>query len=103
MSSRHPVTSISALTPGKMQCFDVNDKKIILSNVEGEFFATDAMCSHEDFPLWYGALKGHLIECSLHSSCFDVRTGQPTEEPATDPIATYETEIVDDTVYVILD
>lgn len=103
MSSRHPVTTASTLAPGKMQCFDVNGKKIILYNVAGEFFATDAMCSHEDFPLWYGALKGYYIECSLHSSCFDVRNGQPTEEPATDPIATYQTEVLDDTVFVIME
>jgi len=103
MSSRYPVTDVNTLAPGKMQCFDVNGKKIILINVAGEFFATDEMCSHEEFPLWYGALKGHLIECSLHGSCFDVRNGQPTEEPATDPIKTYKTEIDDDMVYVLLD
>lgn len=103
MTTRYPVTTSDSLAPGKMQCFDVNGKKLILVNIAGEFFATDEMCSHEEFPLWYGALKGHHIECSLHGSCFDVRTGQPTEEPATDPIRTYATEVENGTVYVMMD
>jgi 3-phenylpropionate/trans-cinnamate dioxygenase ferredoxin subunit len=103
MATRYPVISSTSLAPGKMQCFDVNGKKLILINVAGEFFATDEMCSHEEFPLWYGALKGHLIECSLHGSCFDVRTGQPTEEPATEPIRTYATQVEDGMVYVVMD
>lgn len=103
MSSRYPVTSSDTLSPGKMQCFDVNDTRIILANVAGEFFATDEMCSHEEFPLWHGALKGHHIECSLHGSCFDLRSGRPTEEPATQPIKTYVTQVVDGVVYVLMD
>lgn len=86
-----------------MQCFPVNGIRIILANVAGEFFAMDEMCSHEEFPLWRGALKGHHIECSLHGSCFDVRSGQPSEEPATRPIKTYVTEVVDGVVYVEMD
>ncbi|MBI1422588.1 MAG: Rieske 2Fe-2S domain-containing protein [Gammaproteobacteria bacterium] len=103
MANRYPVTATTTLAPGKMRCFDVNGKRIILINVAGEFFATDEMCSHEEFPLWYGALRGHFVECSLHGSCFDVRTGQPTEEPATQPIKTYATEVEGDTVYVVMD
>lgn len=103
MTTRYPVTTSDKLAPGKMECFEVNGKKIILINVAGEYFATDEMCSHEEFPLWYGALKGHLIECSLHGSCFDVRTGQPTEAPATEAIRTYDTEVKDGTVYVLMD
>jgi len=103
MATRYPVIASADLAEGKMQCFDVAGRKIILINVDGTFYATDEMCSHEDFPLWYGAIKGHLIECSLHGSCFDVRTGHPTEEPATEPIRTYPTEVEGDTVYVMLD
>lgn len=103
MAARYPVTSIHTISPGKMKCFDVNGTRIILANVAGEFFATDEMCSHEEFPLWHGALKGYQLECSLHSSCFDVRTGQPSEPPATEPIKTYATEVDGDTVYVVMD
>jgi 3-phenylpropionate/trans-cinnamate dioxygenase ferredoxin subunit len=103
MSTRYPITSSETLAPGKMQCFEVNGQRLILANVAGEFFVTDEMCSHEEFPLWYGALKGHHIECSLHGSCFDLRTGQPTEEPATQPIRIIPTEVVEGVVYVVMD
>jgi 3-phenylpropionate/trans-cinnamate dioxygenase ferredoxin subunit len=103
MPSRYPVIDCDSLAPGKMQCYNINGQRIILANVAGEFFATEEMCSHEEFPLWHGALKGHQIECSLHGSCFDVRTGQPSEEPATQPIKTFATEVVNGKVYVLLD
>lgn len=103
MATRYPITAVTTLAPGKMQCFDVNGRRLILANVAGEFFALDEMCSHEEFPLWHGALKGHHIECSLHGSCFDVRTGQPEAEPAIQPIQTYATEVVGGVVYVIME
>jgi 3-phenylpropionate/trans-cinnamate dioxygenase ferredoxin subunit len=103
MATPYRVTDHHTLAPGKMQCFAVNGVRIILANVAGEFFASEEMCSHEEFPLWHGALKGHLLECSLHGSCFDLRTGRPTHEPATQAIRTYPTQVVDDVVYVLMD
>lgn len=103
MTTRFQLIPSDKLAPGKMQCFEVNGKRLILTNVAGEFFATDEMCSHEEFSLAYGALKGHHLECSLHGSCFDVRTGKPSAEPATVPIQTYATQIENGIVYVLFD
>jgi 3-phenylpropionate/trans-cinnamate dioxygenase ferredoxin subunit len=43
------------------------------------------------------------VECWLHGSRFDLRTGKPTGLPATVPVPVYETRIEDDDVLVRLE
>ena len=40
------------------------------------------------------------IECWLHGSMFDLRTGKPTNLPATEPVATFPIEVRGTDVYV---
>nr|WP_279579325.1 non-heme iron oxygenase ferredoxin subunit [Fodinicola feengrottensis] len=58
------------------------------------------MCSHAEVPLSEGDVEGCTIECWLHGSQFDLRTGKPTGPPATEAVPTYETRISDGDVYV---
>ena len=78
---------------GKMKRVEVGDKAILVCNVEGEFYAVDDMCTHEDSSLYLGCMKGDLVQCSLHGARFSVKTGEPMEEPAEIPLQTYETKI----------
>jgi 3-phenylpropionate/trans-cinnamate dioxygenase ferredoxin subunit len=68
----------------------------------GEVFALYDVCSHEEVPLSEGEVYDHTVECWLHGSCFDLRTGKPTGPPATRPVATYEVKIDGDDVLVAL-
>ena len=43
------------------------------------------------------------MECWLHGSRFDLKTGKPTGLPATKPVAVYETNIDNGDVYVALE
>ena len=92
--------SCSDLLPGKFKSFLLKGNKILLSNVDGEFFAIEDRCSHEDSPLSLGCLKGDLISCTLHGSRFCVRTGEPMEEPAIDPVKTFSLTIENNEVYI---
>jgi 3-phenylpropionate/trans-cinnamate dioxygenase ferredoxin subunit len=60
------------------------------------------MCSHEDASLYNGALKGRCVECPLHGSHFDLKTGQPQQEPATEAIQTFAVKIDNDKICVQL-
>ena len=40
------------------------------------------------------------IECFLHGSCFDLRTGEPTNLPATEPVPVYPVRVEGEDVYV---
>jgi 3-phenylpropionate/trans-cinnamate dioxygenase ferredoxin subunit len=68
----------------------------------GEIFALRDVCSHEEVPLSEGDVYDHTVECWLHGSCFDLRTGKPTGPPATRPVPTYPTVTEGGDVYVSL-
>jgi 3-phenylpropionate/trans-cinnamate dioxygenase ferredoxin component len=65
-----------------------------------EVFALRDVCSHAEVALSEGDVYGDTIECWLHGSCFDLRTGKPTNPPATQPVPTYQVKIEGDDVYV---
>jgi 3-phenylpropionate/trans-cinnamate dioxygenase ferredoxin subunit len=73
---------------------------VAVVRAEGEVYAINDVCSHEEVPLSEGEVYDHTVECWLHGSCFDVRTGKPTGPPATEPVATYPVRIDGDDVYV---
>ncbi|NCF11683.1 MAG: Rieske 2Fe-2S domain-containing protein, partial [Gammaproteobacteria bacterium] len=47
-----------------------------------------------------GCLDGDRIKCSLHGSRFCLRTGQPQEEPAEHPVATFRVAVEDGQVWI---
>ena len=65
-----------------------------------EFFAVQDQCSHAAVALSEGEVEECTIECWLHGSRFDLRTGKPTGLPATEPVSTFPVEVRDDGVYV---
>ena len=66
----------------------------------GEVFAILDVCSHADVALSEGDVEDGHIECWLHGSMFDLRTGKPTNLPATEPVATFPIEVRGTDVYV---
>lgn len=83
------VADLDELKPGAIKRITSQGEAMLLCNVDGQYYAISDMCSHEDFSLSYGCLKGFDIECSLHGARFDVRTGEPTMEPGETAIKTF--------------
>ena len=102
MSNAIKVAHLNDVKPEKMFRVAVNNKHLLLANVSGEIFAIDDMCTHEDASLYKGALKGHCVECPLHGSLFDFRTGKPDGDPATEPVKTYKVEINNEEIFIFL-
>jgi 3-phenylpropionate/trans-cinnamate dioxygenase ferredoxin subunit len=65
-----------------------------------DWYAVDDECSHAAIPLSEGEVEGCEIECWLHGSRFDLRTGKPTGLPATEPVAIYPVKVDGDDVLV---
>jgi 3-phenylpropionate/trans-cinnamate dioxygenase ferredoxin component len=65
-----------------------------------EVFALQNMCSHAAVALSEGEVEDCTVECWLHGSRFDLRTGKPTGLPATEPVATFPVDVRDGDVYV---
>ena len=58
-----------------------------------EVFALQDLCSHAEVALSEGEVADCQIECWLHGSMFDLRTGKPTNLPATEPVATFPVDV----------
>jgi len=81
---------------------EIGGVPVAVVRAEGEVYALYDVCSHEEVPLSEGEVYDHTVECWLHGSCFDVRTGEPTGPPATVAVPTYPVKIDGDDVYVLL-
>jgi 3-phenylpropionate/trans-cinnamate dioxygenase ferredoxin subunit len=88
--------------PGTTKVCEVADRCLAICNVNGEFYAIDDICTHDDAPLDQGDLDGYEIECPRHGARFDIRTGAVTDLPAVIPIDTFPVRISGDDVEVDL-
>lgn len=80
-----------------------DETPIVLVRTEGEVFALRDVCSHAEVRLSEGEVEDGTIECWLHGSCFDLRSGASINPPATQPVPTYDVKIDGDDVLVSLD
>ena len=97
-----PTIPEADLEEGSMRGVMVSNVPVLLAKVGGELFAINDICSHFHTHLSQGELLVDRIEvqCPLHDSCFSLRTGEPTDEPAEDPVETYTVKVEGGTIYV---
>jgi 3-phenylpropionate/trans-cinnamate dioxygenase ferredoxin subunit len=97
------ICSTEDVAKGTAISADVDGMQIAVVHAEdGAFYALRDECSHASVPLSEGEIEDCTLECWLHGSRFDLRTGEPTGLPATEPVPTYPVEIRDGDVYVDL-
>jgi len=97
------VCAVEDIAPGTAISADVDGVQIAVVRAEdGDVYAIYDECSHASVPLSEGEIEGCTLECWLHGSRFDLRTGEPTGLPATEPVPVYPVEIRDGFVFVSL-
>jgi 3-phenylpropionate/trans-cinnamate dioxygenase ferredoxin subunit len=97
------VCAIADIPPGTVVAAEVNDTPLAIVHADdGEFYAAYDECSHAQIPLSEGEIEGCTLECWLHGSRFDLRTGKPSGPPASEPVPVYPTHIADGDLYVSL-
>ena len=92
---------LAELPAGEMRLVEADGRKIgVFRCRDGELFAIEDRCSHDDGPLAEGEFDSAscTVECPRHGSLFDLRTGKPRTLPAYRPVATFEVRIDDDEV-----
>ena len=94
------VCALSELEDGTPHRIELGGVPIALVRTEGEVFAINDICSHANVSLSEGEVEDCQIECWLHGSSFDLRTGKPSGLPATRPVPVYPVKIVGDDVLV---
>jgi nitrite reductase/ring-hydroxylating ferredoxin subunit len=94
------VATTEDIQPGEGFRVEIDEVPVAVWNVDGEYYATDDTCSHEESSLVEGDLWGEVIECALHGAQFDVRTGEVLSLPAVFPIKAYPVKVEGATIYV---
>jgi len=94
------VGELSDLPPGESVRVQHGELAIAVFNVDGELYAIDDTCTHQDASLSDGFLEGCAVECPLHASCFDLRTGRPDGPPAKKPVRTHQVAVYEGLIYV---
>lgn len=97
-----PVCELSDLDDGKPHGVEIDDVAIVLVRQGDTVYALRDECSHAELALSEGELTSKGLECWLHGSCFDLRTGMPSSPPATEPIEVYPVTIIGGRVHVDL-
>ena len=82
------VGRVDDVPPGHAARVEIDGTPVAIFNVEGEMFCLDDTCSHAEASLSDGDLDipRCAIECPLHGSAFDLRTGEPLSLPAVEPV-----------------
>ena len=78
----------------------LGDLDVAVARDGDEVFAIEDLCSHAAVALSEGEVADCTVECWLHGSRFDLRTGKPISPPATEPVATFPVEVRDGGVHV---
>jgi 3-phenylpropionate/trans-cinnamate dioxygenase ferredoxin component len=98
-------SALADVPVGGVIAVDVEGVEIALVRCEDEVFAIRDECSHASIALSEGDVdtEGCEIECWLHGSRFDLRTGKPTGLPAYEPVPIYPCKVENDAVLVDVD
>ena len=96
------VGPVEELPPGSVKIVHVGQVAVGVYNLDGEFFALEDRCSHDDGPLAEGdfdAATGVAV-CPRHGANFDIRTGRALTLPAYQPVDTFPVTVEDGVVKV---
>lgn len=78
-------------------------RELAVSNIDGDLFAIDDVCTHDGGPLGEGTLRrGHIV-CPRHGAGFDARTGAVRTLPAVRGVRAYPLTVEGDDIYVECD
>jgi 3-phenylpropionate/trans-cinnamate dioxygenase ferredoxin subunit len=94
------VGRVEDIPEGEVVVVDL-EVRVAVFHVEGEFLAVDDRCTHQEAFLSDGFVEGCSVECPLHASCFDLRTGKPSGSPAVRPVRTHPVTVRDGEVLLL--
>jgi 3-phenylpropionate/trans-cinnamate dioxygenase ferredoxin subunit len=95
------VGPVSDVAKGTALQVEVDGVEVAVVHADDDnFYAVRDECSHASVALSEGEIDGCTLECWLHGSRFDLRTGEPSGPPAIEPVAIFPVEIRDGDIYV---
>jgi 3-phenylpropionate/trans-cinnamate dioxygenase ferredoxin subunit len=96
------VCPVEELPPGEMKIVTAGLVSLGVYNLDGEFYAIEDRCSHDDGPLCEGdfdAEEGYAV-CPRHGARIEICSGRPLSLPAVEPVETFPVRVEDGMVKV---
>jgi 3-phenylpropionate/trans-cinnamate dioxygenase ferredoxin subunit len=89
------VCPVEELPPGEVKIVHAGELSLGVYNLNGEFYAIEDRCSHDNGPLCEGDFEleeGYAV-CPRHGAHIDIRTGEPLTLPAVEPVETFPVRV----------
>jgi nitrite reductase/ring-hydroxylating ferredoxin subunit len=98
------VATVTEMTDGEMKLVTINNTEVCLARIGAQYFAMNNECTHAGAMLSLGPLdtENYQLQCPLHGSVFDVRTGNVVKGPADEPEQVYAVKIEGEDILVAL-
>ncbi len=96
------VANADGIADGEVKTFQVEAQRVAVARANGQLYAVQDLCSHDDGPLGDGDLEEYAIVCPRHGAKFDIRTGAVLAMPAAAPIETFPVMEKDGRIHVAL-
>ena len=96
------VCNESEIEMDDLKRFDHGDYTFCIYKIKDGIYATDGLCTHEEFHLEDGLVMHGEIECPMHQGIFDIKSGKAVSEPACVNLKTYETKVEGSNIYIKL-
>lgn len=94
------VCAVNQIGKNEMFSFDVEERKLMITNLNGKIYASDRICTHAEADLSTGFLTEEGVRCPLHLSVFNLENGKPQNPPAEVALKTYNIKIDQNEIYV---
>jgi 3-phenylpropionate/trans-cinnamate dioxygenase ferredoxin component len=94
------VARVADVAAGTILKVTASGQEILLCNSKDKITAIINRCSHAEEKLECGRIRNGWIACPAHGARFNLETGQAMNPPATLPIQTFPTRVVDEWVEV---
>ncbi len=98
----HPAADTDAVSDNSVLGAKVAGIPIALYRLDGAYYATHDICTHQEALLSEGFVENGCIECPLHQARFNIKTGAAEGPPASEPIKTYPTKVEGGRIFVDL-
>ena len=87
------VAQTDEVPPDGMKLVELEGERVVLANVGGQFYAFGDECTHAGGLLSEGYLEGESVECPLHGSVFNMKTGAAETPPADEKVPVYQVKV----------
>ncbi len=87
------IATADEIQPGERLVVELGQVWVAVFNVDGQYYAIQDLCTHDDGPLAEGELNGCVIECPRHGAQFDIRNGKVLSPPAVVDVPVFKVRV----------